>query len=715
MTETFIAPSGLRVGREIIELPYDQGIDNLIDRLDREPGAYLSSGVEDPDKYSRLDMGFASPPLSFEGTMDTLTVTALTEVGVPLLKLLTPILVAGPETTVESQDERVLKLRIARTDAVFPEEERSRQPSVLSPIRRLLAEFEGYPDLFLGLYGAFGYDLIFTFEPMPLTQARDPDRPILKLFLADRVYVLDRHKETATCHQFTFQLGGLTTEGVMATRPEAPFGAEAPVEEGGIVSDLTDEQYQANVVKAKEHMRVGDVFEVVLSRTFSAPFRGAPSALFRTMRRINPSPYEFLFQLGDEQLVGASPEMFVRVDGDRVESAPISGTVRRGANPMEDADRLKSLFNSEKDEVELTMCTDVDRNDKARICRPGTVKLLARRNIERYAGLIHTVDHVEGRLRAGFTGIDGFLSHMWAVTLTGAPKRMAVRLVEDMEATARQWYGGAVGVLSLNGNVNTGITIRTVHLRDGRAYYRAGSTLVFDSVPEEEEQETRTKATSFFRAMEGGATRAIEPEAEQPFAGVRVVMVDNEDSFVHTLADYFRQTGAEVTTFRAGTDVDRLLRDRPALVVHSPGPGRPADFGAPELIRELTGRGVPQFGVCLGLQAMVEAFGGELGILPEPRHGKRWTLAHDGTGLFEGLPNPAQVGAYHSLYAVEAKVPDELQVTARNERQLVMAVRHRTAPLAAVQFHPESILSLDQRAGHRLVENALRELASPAD
>lgn len=593
MTETFIAPSGLRVGRELIELPYHQGIESVLDRLDREPGAYLSSGVEDPDKYSRFDFAFASPPLGFAGTADTLTVSALTEVGVPLLKLLTPILVAGPETSVEHHDETSLRLKIAGTDELFPEEERSLRPSILSPIRRLLAEFVGYPDNFLGLYGSFGYDLIFTFEPMALKLPRDPEKAILRLFLPDRVYVLDRRKETATCHHFTFSLGGVSTEGVMATRPVAPLHVEPPAAEGGIVSDLTDEEYQANVVKAKEHMRVGDVFEVVLSRTFSAPFRGAPSALFRTLRRLNPSPYEFFFQLGDEQLVGASPEMFVRVDGDRVESAPISGTVRRGANPMEDADRLKALFNSEKDEVELTMCTDVDRNDKARICRPGTVKLLARRHIERYAGLIHTVDHVEGRLRAGFTGIDAFLSHMWAVTLTGAPKRMAVRLVEQYEATARRWYGGAVGVMSLNGNVNTGITIRTVHLHGGRAHYRAGSTLVFDSVPAEEEQETRTKATSFFRAMAGKApAAALEAAPPQPFAGTRIVMVDNEDSFVHTLADYLRQTGAEVTTYRAGTAVERLLRDRPALIVHSPGPGRPEDFGVPALVRALDQRGV---------------------------------------------------------------------------------------------------------------------------
>jgi anthranilate synthase len=255
------------------------------------------------------------------------------------------------------------------------------------------------------------------------------------------------------------------------------------------------------VDRARERIRVGDVFEVVLSRTFHAPYDAAPSQLYERMTRINPSPYEFLIQLGDEQLVGTSPEMFVRVEDRRVESCPISGTARRGADAMEDAARLKALINSEKDEVELTMCTDVDRNDKARVCEPGSVRLLARRQIETYAGLFHTVDHVEGRLRDGFDGIDAFLSHMWAVTLTGAPKRMAAGIVEAQETSARGWYGGAVGALLFNGDVNTGITIRTIHLRAGMARYRVGATIVWDSTGPEEERETRLKSTTLFRAL----------------------------------------------------------------------------------------------------------------------------------------------------------------------------------------------------------------------
>jgi anthranilate synthase len=190
------------------------------------------------------------------------------------------------------------------------------------------------------------------------------------------------------------------------------------------------------------------------------------------------------------------------------------------------------------------------------------------------------------------------------------------------------------------------------------------------------------------------------------------VLIDNEDSFVHTLGDYFRQTGAEVSTYRHGLPLDRLLALKPDLVVHSPGPGRPAEFGVPALVQALAASGVPQFGVCLGLQGMVEAFGGSLDVLAEPRHGKTWHVAHDGTGLFEGVPSPAAVGAYHSLTARLDDFPHAaLTITARNETGLVMAIRHRALPLAAVQFHPESILSLGGAVGHALIGNVVRDLA----
>ncbi len=712
---SFVSPSGIVIDRTDREIDYERGIDFLIDALNDTRGAYLSSGVEDQDRYARWDFGFIDPPVEVVAHQDKFRLTALNGRGVPLLAMLRPLLLKAPNIKLKSEDETNLFLTITSPNRIFAEEERSRQPSTFTPIRTLMAEFRGMRDDFLGLWGAFGFDLIYEFEQIPLSMPRGDEDKLLHLYLPDRIMVLDRRLEEAHSYEYEFTRRTQTTIGLSETAFSGikKIATSMSNSKGEITSDHTPEDYMAKVEMARKRMHIGDIFEVVMSRKYQTAYHGQPSDIFHMMRRLNPSPYEFFFQFANEQLIGASPEMFVRVEGDRVESSPISGTARRGDNAMEDAERIQALYNSEKDEVELTMCTDVDRNDKSRICRPGSVKLLARRAIERYAGLFHTVDHVEGRMREGFDGIDAFLSHMWAVTLTGAPKRKAVEIIEHEEISPRRWYGGAIGALMFSGTVNTGITIRAVHLEQGRADYRVGATFVYDSLPEEEELETRVKSTAFFKAMANLGRTGDEPveiNAEPKYAGVRIVMVDNEDSFVHTLADYFRQTGANVQTFRHGAPAQAALAERPDLVIHSPGPGRPKDFGVPDLVRAIAELGIPQFGVCLGLQGIVEAFGGELSVMDVPRHGKYWKLDHDGTGLFDGIAQGNRVGGYHSLLAVSTKIPDDLEVIARNEIGMVMAVRHTSQPIAAVQFHPESILSMDARAGHRIVENVLTAL-----
>ncbi len=380
------------------------------------------------------------------------------------------------------------------------------------------------------------------------------------------------------------------------------------------------------------------------------------------MQQASPSPYEFLLQFGDEQLVGASPEMFVRVEGARVETCPISGTAQRTGDPLRDADNIRELLVSTKEESELTMCTDVDRNDKSRVCEPGTVKVIGRRLIECYAGVFHTVDHVEGILKEGFDALDAFLSHMWAVTVIGAPKKAAAQTIEALEKDARGWYGGAVGMISLNGDINTGILIRTTYLRDGMARYPVGATLLYDSVPAMEERETRLKATGFFRtlgaARSRGAPQATADAPNRPARERKLLLVDNDDCFIHTLANYARQTGAEVVTYRAGFPPELIAQVAPDLILISPGPGRPADFGVPDLVktRGAAGRsGVRRVPGIAGHRGGVRRRTGRAG-LPDARQ----ALARCGiaaSGVFEGLPEEFQVGRYHSLFARRETFP----------------------------------------------------------
>jgi anthranilate synthase len=317
---------------------------------------------------------------------------------------------------------------------------------------------------------------------------------------------------------------------------------------------------------------------------------------------------------------------------------------------------------------------------------------------------------------------------MWAVTVTGAPKNWAMQFIEDHEGAPRRWYGGAVGVIGFDGSMNTGLTLRTAHICGGVAAVRAGATLLFESDPMAEERETELKARALLETLaeaqpptaapaglDGGgaarpAGRGAGQRAGRPGTGLRVLLVDHQDSFVHTLAGYFREQGAEVVTLRAGLPASALDHYAPDLVVLSPGPGRPSDFGCAGLLAELDARRLPAFGVCLGLQAMVEQAGGELRQLGQPAHGKPGQVRRtdpDAPGLLAGLPAEFTAGRYHSLHAVPEQVKGGYTVTALTGDGVVMAIEDQAAGRWAVQFHPESILSAVGGAGHQVIANVL--------
>jgi anthranilate synthase len=706
--ESYLTPGGISVSRTISKVSYARGLSGLLRKLDTQRGMYLSSGYEYPERYSRWDVAAVAPPVEIAAAGREIIFRPLNERGKVLNRILEPLLAPHPHWDKFSLEDGTIKGTLKPLPALFPEETRSKQPSAFSVLRALLDEFRHPIASRLALAGAFGYDLLFQFDPIKLKLPRH-DVKDLRLFFCDDIYFMDRKKEQIERFRYDFSRGDLSTQGMARTAERVP--RPKAVKAAPIVADHTPEEYMANVETVREGMRRGDFYEVVLRQTFRVPYSGAASSLFDKIQQASPSPYQFLLQFGDEQLIGASPEMFVRVEGTRVETCPISGTTRRTGDPIRDAENIRELLNSTKEESELTMCSDVDRNDKSRVCEPGSVRVIGRRLIESYAGLFHTVDHVEGTLAEGFDSLDAFLTHMWAVTMIGAPKKWAAQAIEDLEKDARGWYGGAIGMISLDGDINTGITIRTIHLRDGIAKYGAGATLLYDSIPELEEAETRLKATGFFRALNAappmpGPYVANSSEA----ADVRLLLVDNEDCFIHTLANYARQTGAEVMTYRAGFPLDLIEKVAPSLILVSPGPGRPEDFGVPALIRHAAKLEIPVFGVCLGLQGMVEAFGGELGILDYPMHGKPSLIRHRNLGVFEGLPEEFRVGRYHSLYAIRDKFPSCLEITAETEDGVIMGVRHRDLPMEAVQFHPESILSLENNCGLRLMENVIQRL-----
>lgn len=702
---------GLRVTRVKRPVEYPTAIEELAAQLDRRQGVLLSSSYEFPNRYKRWDLGFVDPPLVVTSRERAVELRALNARGTALLAM-----IARRFSQIEILDSvEVSAQRVAATvrppPRRFAEEERSSQPSVFSVVRWMVALFASDLDSELGLYGAFGYDLAFQFEAVPLRMSRPAEQRDLVLFVPDRLLVRDHERNEAYYLEYDFRSEGHTTEGL------ARDGAESPYELARSVAQPSDHkpgEYASVVKTALQSFARGDLFEVVPGQTFFAPCSDKPSAIFNRLRQRNPAPYGFFMNLGgSEFLLGASPEMFIRVNGKQVESCPISGTIARGANALDDATQILALLNSEKDSAELTMCTDVDRNDKSRVCVPGSVTVVARRQIEMYSRLIHTVDHVKGILQDRFDGIDAFLSHMWAVTVTGAPKLWAMRFLEQYERSPRQWYGGAIGRMTFDGNINTGLTLRTVHIRHGIGAIRVGATLLYDSDPESEERETQLKASALLDAITRHDDVPADASrlAKRSSAGaLRILLVDHQDSFVHTLANYLRQTGAEVVTWRYGFDFEELRQLQPQLVVLSPGPGSPKDFSMQATIDMVRKLDLPLYGVCLGLQGMVEYCGGQLAVLPTPAHG-RSTRVHVTAGrLFEGLPETFTVGRYHSLHAQLQSFPAELEITAVTEDGIVMAVEHKQLPWGAVQFHPESILTVKDEIGLRMLERAIQGL-----
>lgn len=713
----YTCASGLGVRRSATQLDYGNSMQRLGAALDQHLGVLLASSFEYPGRYTRWDIGFINPPLQLVGRGRELVITALNVRGEVLLPELHAALQCSDAIAELEATPQAIRLTVCNDDSELEEELRSRRPSLFSVLREIVACFYSPEDPYLGLYGAFGYDLTFQFEDVVRHQQRGENDRDLVLYLPDQITVSDHRIERTLCYSYEFICRNWTSDkrtettgGFRRTGEAVPYAPAIHVERE---CDHVEGEFANQVERALGYFRRGDLFEVVPGQTFYEPCKDSPSQVFARLQAANPAPYGALMNLGEQEyLVAASPEMFVRVDGKQIETCPISGTIKRGVDAIADAQQIKELLNSTKDESELSMCTDVDRNDKARVCVPGSVKVVGRRQIEMYSRLIHTVDHVKGELKPEFDALDGFLAHTWAVTVTGAPKLAAMQYIEEFEKSPRRWYGGALGQIGFNGNLNTGLTLRTMRIKEGVAEIRAGATLLIDSDPVAEEKETRLKASALIDAVRGGAGRnaaETSPVKGDEGRGLRVLMVDHQDSFVHNLASYFRQCGVDLVTLRPEYARKWLQHNKVDLVILSPGPHSPQHFAMNATIDIVLKEKIALFGVCLGLQGIVEYFGGALQELDYPMHGKPSTITHSDSNLFAGIDRQFIAGRYHSLVA--SKVPECLHVTATTDDGRVMAVEHASLPIKAVQFHPESIMSLDKQSGHRLIRNVVLTLS----
>ena len=385
--------------------------------------------------------------------------------------------------------------------------------SVADPVRILNQELvplrvegeEKLPPFFGGAVGYFGYPIARWSERIPDTNRDDYRIPDAKLLFFDNVVVFDHVRQKMYVVANVFKGGTVEAANVRLDRAVArlrkasvaplAFPADAPMTE--FRRNHTRESYEQMVAKAKEEIVAGEIFQIVLSQRWETDYPESEAlTLYRVLRSINPSPYMFLLRTSECTLVGASPEMLVRVTDGVAETRPIAGTRWRGATAEEDKALEEALLEDPKENAEHLMLVDLGRNDLGRVCASGTVEVSDFKHVERYSHVMHLVTDVQGRLRDDCTPVDAFLSCFPAGTVSGAPKIRAMELIDRFESTRRGPYAGAVAYFSFNGNLDSCITIRTILLVNDRAYVQAGGGIVFDSDPGKEYEETENKSAA---------------------------------------------------------------------------------------------------------------------------------------------------------------------------------------------------------------------------
>jgi anthranilate synthase component 1 len=381
----------------------------------------------------------------------------------------------------------------------------------------------GLPRFCGGAVGYAGYDAVRYVERLPHPPADDRQLPDLCFAFYDRMVIFDHINKTvaavahahvdprdpARCYQAACARVDRLVERLQQGVADLQLTDIAPAGEvqRAFQSNFSRAAFEAAVDRCKEYIKAGDVFQVVLSQRLATETRARPFDIYRTLRVVNPSPFMFYLKAGPLCLVGASPEIMVRVEGDRVTIRPLAGTRRRGKTEEEDDRLAAELIADPKERAEHIMLVDLGRNDVGRVARYGTVQLADVMTVERYSHVMHICSNVTGRLQPGKSAFDALRACLPAGTLSGAPKVRAMEIIDELEPCRRGPYGGAVGYVDFSGNMDTCITLRTIVLKGQTAYLQAGAGIVYDSVPAAEYEETMNKAMGMLRALEIAETQ----------------------------------------------------------------------------------------------------------------------------------------------------------------------------------------------------------------
>ncbi|ADG82459.1 anthranilate synthase component I [Thermincola potens] len=391
--------------------------------------------------------------------------------------------------------------------------------SPLAELEKLTQRFNApkltdLPRFYGGAVGYFGYDTVRFFEKLPDCNMDDLDLPECHFIITRFVLAFDHitHKLKIICNtmpgkdsrlQYMQAVKDLEIirKKILQHNISVLSRGSTPEQRGDIKSNLPKRKFLEMVNKAKEYIKAGDIFQVVLSQRFSLPLNTDPFSLYRTLRVINPAPYLYFLDFGEIQIIGSSPEMLVRVEDGIVQTCPIAGTRPRGVTPEEDRALEQELLQDEKELAEHLMLVDLGRNDLGRVCEYGSIEVPDFMVVQRYSHVMHLVSSVKGRLAEGKTAFAALQACFPAGTLSGAPKVRAMEIIEELEPTKRGLYGGAIGYLSFTGNMDTCITIRTILVHRGMVHIQAGAGIVADSDPEREYQETLNKARALIETL----------------------------------------------------------------------------------------------------------------------------------------------------------------------------------------------------------------------
>jgi len=371
-----------------------------------------------------------------------------------------------------------------------------------------------------GLVGYCNYDLVRKWEPIQWPYAEDQYVPEMTFMAPRELIIFDHlthkvkvvvlvHLEDGDDVHMAYEEAVKEIDGTIS-KLQTPLQSQPkdkPLHVSKLAPNVSKTEFEEAVLKAKEYIIAGDVIQVVLSQRFSGDVSGDPFILYRTLRSINPSPYMFYLHFGDTKLIGASPEVLVRLTSSKIEIKPIAGTRPRGSTTKEDEALKKELMADPKERAEHIMLVDLGRNDVGRVAMQGTVEVSEFMEVERYSHVMHMVSHINGELKPELDCFDLFMSALPAGTVTGAPKVRAMQIISELEPHPRGPYAGGVGYFGFNGNMDFCITIRTITISGGKLSIQVGAGIVYDSSPEKEYDETLKKAAGMFKAIEGARER----------------------------------------------------------------------------------------------------------------------------------------------------------------------------------------------------------------